>query len=107
MSCKQQQKKDPEHRENDSSAITMVKSKVNVHHYDQEVRDGFSKECYAVKDCTMYEEKFGLRSRHDCCSGSLRPLLVPSWFLVFSGFPGARCLLSVFACGFCSESADS
>ena len=30
--------------ESDSSDIIMVKSKVNVHHYGQEVRDGFSKE---------------------------------------------------------------
>jgi len=55
------------------------------------------KKCYAVKDCTMYEEKFGIRVRHDCCSGSLRLLLVPSWFLVSSGFPapGAWCLCSL------------
>ena len=39
---KQQQQKDPAHRESDSSDTTMVKSKVNVHHYGQEVRDGFS-----------------------------------------------------------------
>ena len=44
MLYKQQQQNGPEHRERDSSDIAVVKSKVNVYHCNQEVRDGFSKE---------------------------------------------------------------
>ena len=44
MLCKQQQHNDPEHREGDNSDIAVVKSKVNVNHCNQEVRDGFSTE---------------------------------------------------------------
>ena len=98
MLCKQQQQNGPEHRECDSSDIAVVKSKVNVCHYNQEVRDGFSKEWYPVKDCILDEgTKFGICSRHDCCSGTLRLLWVLSWFLVSSGFPGAWSPVCVFA----------
>ena len=76
----------------DSSDIAVVKSKVNVNHCNQEVRDGFSTEGNPVKDCIMDEgTKFGLCSRYECCSGTLRLLWVPSWFLVSPGF--SRCLV--------------
>ena len=98
MLYKQQQQNGPEHRERDSSDIAVVKSKVNVYHCNQEVRDGFSKERYPVKDCILDEgTKFGICSRHDCCSGTLRLLWVLSWFPGFLWVPpapGPRCLCS-------------
>ena len=76
---------------------------------NQEVRDGFSTERNPVKDCILDEgTKFGLCSRYDCCSGSLRltsGFRPGSWFLLAS--PGAWLPVLVFACGCCSESEDS
>ena len=76
---------------------------------NQEVRDGFSTERNPVKDCILDEgTKFGLCSRYDCCSGTLRlpsGFRPGSWFLLAS--PGAWFPVFVFACGSCSESEDS
>ena len=76
---------------------------------NQEVRDGFSTERNPVKDCILDEgTKFGLCSRYDCCSGTLRfpfGFRPGSWFLLAS--PGAWFPVFVFARGCCSESEDS
>ena len=87
----------------------MVKNKVNVLHYDQEVRDGFSKNAMHRKIVLCTKKNLGYVAGTTVALGLSDSLLVPSWFLVpgFLRLPGARCLVSLFACGCRFESADS
>jgi len=75
----------------------MVKNKVNVLHYDQEVRDGFSKNAMHRKIVLCTKKNLGYVAGTTVALGLSDSLLVPSWFLVSSGFPapGAWCLCSL------------